>query len=84
MRTRVSELGAPARLIAFAIGLALLGGAAAIAGAATGNGHAPGTAGGGDAMAMAQLSPAEQSQASGLASVAGGYALVPAETTLTG
>ena len=82
MLARVRDLGAPARLVAFALGLALVGGAAAIAGAAAGRGGVANTAAHGGEMSMGRLSPAEQSRTSGLASVAGGYALVPARTTL--
>ncbi len=82
MLARVRDLGAPARLVAFALGLALVGGAAALAGAATGHGRVATAGSHGSEMAMGQLSPAEQSRASGLASVAGGYALVPTQTTL--
>jgi hypothetical protein len=83
MSARVRGLGAPARLAAFAFGLALVGGIAALAGAATGHGRvvAKDTHGGGE-MAMEQMSPAEQSRASGLSSVAGGLSFVPARTTL--
>ena len=39
MQARVRDLGAPARLAVFALGLALVGGVAALAGAATGHGR---------------------------------------------
>jgi hypothetical protein len=78
MTAPVRDLGAPARLAAFAVALALVGGLAALAGAATGratteDGHAA------DAMAMGRAIPAEQN---GLASVAGGYTFAPAQTRL--
>ena len=83
MSLRLPTLEAPARLAAFALGLALVGGAAALAGAATGHGRVPTKVGhGDDAMAMAELSPAEQSRASGLSSFAAGYSFVPVRSTL--
>jgi hypothetical protein len=82
MATRLRDLGAPARLAGFAIALALVGGVAALAGAATGHGRVLAKDTLGDEMAMDELSPAEQSQASGLASVAGGYTFAPEQTTL--
>lgn len=81
MRLRLDELSAPARLAAFAALLVVVGGAAALAGAATGS--APSTASTQDGeMAMDEMSPLEQAQANGLSSVAGGYAFVPVRTTL--
>src|SRR5260370_925818 len=82
MRERVRDLGAPARLAVFAVGLALLGGLAALAGAATGHGRVAVKDAHGGEMAMTEMSPAAQSRASGLSSVAGGYAFVPGQTTL--
>jgi hypothetical protein len=82
MLSRFGNLGAPARLAAFAAGLALVGGVAALAGAATGNGRVATKDTHGGAMAMEQMSPADQSRASGLASAAAGYTFVPAQTTL--
>ena len=82
MPARARELGAPARLAAFALGLALVGGAAAIAGAATGHGRAASRATHAGEMSMGRLSPAELSRTSGLTSDAGGYALVPAQTSV--
>ena len=82
MFARFRDLGAPARLAAFAAGLAVVGGAAALAGAAFGNGRVATQDTHGSAMAMDQLSPAAQSQASGLSSVAGGYTFAPVQTTL--
>jgi hypothetical protein len=80
---RLRDLGAPARLAAFAVGLGLVGGIAALAGAATGHGrvvtkdsHAD------EAMGMEEMSPADRSRANGLASVAGGYTFAPVQTTL--
>jgi len=84
MRRRVAEFGAPARLLAFAALLALVGAIAALAGAATGDGGAASVHGHGEvgAMAMEDSSTAAQSSANGLASVAGGYTFVPEQTTL--
>ncbi len=82
MLARFRDLGAPARLAAFAVGLALVGGGAALAGAATDHGRAATKDEHGDPMAMEQMSAADQSRASGLASVAAGYAFVPVQTTL--
>jgi hypothetical protein len=79
MLTRFRDLGAPARLALFAAGLALVGGLAALAGAATGDGR---VAAKGGEMAMTELSPAAQSRANGLSSVAGGYTFAPVQTTL--
>lgn len=76
------ELGVAARLAAFALGLLAVGGIAALAGAATGDGRVGASEGGADAMAMEEMTPAEQSRANGLASVASGYRLVPERTTL--
>jgi len=76
------DLGAPARLALFAAGLALVGGLAALAGAATGHGRVAVKDAHGDEMAMTELSPAAQSRASGLSSVAGGYTFAPVRTTL--
>jgi hypothetical protein len=84
MRERVRDLGAPARLAIFAAGLALVGGLAALAGAATGHGRVTAKdAADGAEMAMTEMSPAAQSRASGLSSVAGGYTFAPVQTTLT-
>jgi hypothetical protein len=83
MLVRLRELGAPARLAAFAVGLALVGGVAGLTGAATG--HSRVTAKDGhsdDPMAMERVSPADQSRSSGLASVAAGYTFAPAERRL--
>lgn len=80
MRTRARELGAPARLVTFALLLAVIGGIAALAGAATGHGRIGATAG--DAMTMAAMTPAQQARANGLASFAGGYTFAPERTTL--
>jgi hypothetical protein len=82
MASRVRELGAPGRLALFAAALGVIGVAAALMGAATGNGRAATSAGGKDEMAMDELSPAERSQATGLSSVAGGYTLAPLQATL--
>ena len=82
MQARFCDLGAPARLAVFALGLALVGGIAALAGAATGHGRVATEDTRADAMAMGQMSPADRSRANGLASVAGGYAFVPVRTTL--
>ena len=82
MLTRFRDLGAPARLALFAAALAVVGGLAALAGAATGHGRVVATDAQGDEMAMTELSPAAQSRASGLSSVAGGYTFAPVRTTL--
>jgi hypothetical protein len=86
MRTRLQTLGAPARLAAFAAGLAVVGGAAALAGAATGSERVAEPAQRGDAMGMDAVGAADhstaQSRASGLSSVAGGYRFVSTQTTL--
>jgi hypothetical protein len=79
---RFRNLRAPARLTAFAVLLALVGGAAALTGAATGTGRVETTDAHGGAMAMDHPSAAEQSRTSGLASVAGGYAFAPEQTAL--
>ena len=77
MPTRLRDLGAPARLAVFAAALALVGGVAALAGAATGHGRvAPKAHGSDEGMAM-DTSVAAQSRASGLATEAAGYTLVP-------
>jgi hypothetical protein len=81
MRTRLRDLGAPARLALFAVGLALVGGIAALAGAAVGNGRVAAQAHVGGGMGM-DMSAAAQSRASGLASTAAGYTLVPERATL--
>jgi hypothetical protein len=82
MPARFRDLGAPARLALFAVGLALVGGVAALAGAATGHGRVAVKNAHGDEMAMTEMSPAAQSRASGLSSVAGGYTFAPVQTTL--
>jgi hypothetical protein len=79
MSSRIRELGVPARLALFAAALGVVGIAAALVGATTGNGQAATSAGAADEMAMDELSPAERSQATGLSSVAGGYTLAPLE-----
>jgi hypothetical protein len=81
----IRELGVPARLGAFAAGLALLGGLAALVGAATGKAPSSKPARGGEtAMAgmAAHTSIADANRASGLATTAGGYTFVPERTTL--
>jgi hypothetical protein len=83
MRERFRELGAPARLAAFAVVLALVGGVAALAGVATGEPPKAAPAhGAGGSMAMEHMSPAAQSRASGLATEAGGYTFAPVNATL--
>jgi hypothetical protein len=84
MQARFRDLGAPVRLAAFAAALALIGGVAALAGAATGHGRAAPRAHGGDTGMQMETHPsaAAQSRASGLASTAAGYTLVPEESTL--
>ena len=84
MAGRLRDLGAPARLAVFAAALALVGGVAALAGAATGHGRVTSqTHGGVDSMGMQiGTSPAAQSRASGLATEAAGYTLVPERSTL--
>lgn len=78
MPIRGRTFGAPARLAVFAVVLALVGGAAALAGKATGDGSPPANAEAG-AMTMSEVAPPEQN---GLASVAGGYSFVPERGTL--
>src|SRR5690349_18254202 len=78
MRARFDALGAPARLAAFGILLAVVGTLAALVGAATGSGSVATPASGGE-MAMDE---ATQLQANGLASSAGGYTFVPERATL--
>jgi hypothetical protein len=78
MPLRGHELGAPARLAAFVVVLAVVGGAAALAGKATGDGRAPAS----HAEAAMSMDEAASAQANGLASVAGGYSFVPARSTL--
>lgn len=70
------------RLALFAAALALIGGIAALAGAATGS--KPTASGGADAgsMEMAAMTPEAQARANGLASSAGGYTFAPLRTTL--
>ena len=82
MRTRFRDLGAPARLALFAAGLAAVGGLAALAGAATGHGRVTLKDAHGGEMGMTEMSPAAQSRASGLSSVAGGFTFAPVRTTL--
>jgi hypothetical protein len=82
MTERFRDLGAPARLAVFAVGLALVGGLAALAGAATGHGRIAAKETHGDGMAMSDLGPAAQSRANGLSSVAGGYTLAPVQASL--
>ena len=76
MQLRGRELSVPARLVAFAALLAVVGGGAALAGKATGQGRPPRPDAAG--MEMADAGP----QADGLASAAGGYRVVPERTTL--
>jgi hypothetical protein len=92
----IRDLGVPARLGAFVAGLALLGGLAALVGAATGNApsakpaHAdetgmPGMGHGNTGQghtAQGHSTPADATRASGLASGAGGYTFVPERATL--
>jgi hypothetical protein len=90
MQARFRDLGAPARLAVFVAALALIGGVAALAGAATGHGRAAPPAHGGDAgmqmethtSAAAHTSEAAQSRANGLASTAAGYTFVPERSML--
>jgi hypothetical protein len=84
MLARLGDVGAPTKIIVFAVGLALVGGAAALAGAATDHGSSRGRGVTNDAMSMSMdhSGAAPQSQTNGLASVAGGYAFVPAQSTL--
>ena len=79
MAGRLRDLGAPARLAMFAAALALVGGVAALAGAATGHGASRGSDGAAG-MTM-DTSAAAQSRASGLATEAAGYTLVPERST---
>jgi hypothetical protein len=82
MLAHFRDLGAPARLAGFAVGLALVGGVAALAGAATGQGPVATKDTHAGAMAMEQVSSADQSRTNGLASVVAGYSFAPAQTTL--
>jgi hypothetical protein len=82
MLERFRDLGAPARLAVFAAALALVGGLAALAGAATGHGRVTVKDAHADEMSMTEMSPAAQSRASGLSSVAGGYTFAPVQTAL--
>jgi hypothetical protein len=81
---RLRDLSAPVRLAAFAAGLAVLGGVAALVGAATGGGRVVAA----DAHAQEAgshqmgMSPAAVSRANGLAASAAGYTFVPERTTL--
>jgi hypothetical protein len=81
MPVRIRDLGAPARLAAFAVSLALVGGIAALAGAATGPGRSASQAGDETGMAM-DTSVGAESRANGLATAAAGYTLVPERETL--
>jgi hypothetical protein len=82
MVERARALGAPARLAAFVLGLALIGGVAALVGTAAGSGRPAGADGAGDSMAMEDMSPADRIRANGLATVAAGYSLAPERSTL--
>ena len=75
------DLGVAARLVAFALGLLVVGILAALAGAATGDRREPAAKDGAD-MAMEEMSSAEQSRASGLVSATAGYTFAPERTTL--
>jgi hypothetical protein len=77
----VRDLGVAARLVAFALGLLLVGTVAALAGAATGDRREPAAEDGAE-MAMEEMSSAEQSRASGLVSATAGYTFAPERTTL--
>jgi hypothetical protein len=82
MPARLRDLSAPARLAAFAAALALVGGVAALAGAATGNGRVAARAGDEETGMAMHTSLAAQSRANGLATEAAGYTLVPERATL--
>ncbi len=78
---RVSELGAPARLAAFAVALAAVGGLAALAGAATSHGRV--AAQPRDSMGMAEHpTAAALARADGLATTAAGFTFVPERSSL--
>jgi hypothetical protein len=81
MRERLEHLSAPVRLAAFVAMLVVVGGIAALAGAATGSAPSS-SATQDDEMAMDELNPLERAQENGLSSVAGGYRFAPARTTL--
>ena len=81
MFTSARDLGVAARLVAFALGLLVVGILAALAGAATGDRREPAAEDGAD-MAMEEMSSAEQSRASGLVSATAGYTFAPERTTL--
>ena len=83
MSARLRDLGAPARLTVFAVALALVGGIAALAGAATGHGRVETKAHADAGMGMdVGTSAAAQNRASGLATEAAGYTFVPERATL--
>jgi hypothetical protein len=77
---RLRRESAVLRLALFAAALALIGGIAALAGAATGS--KPDSGAKAAAMEMAAMTPEAQARANGLASSAAGYTFVPAQTTL--
>lgn len=81
MFTSARDLGVAARLVAFGLGLLVVGILAALAGAATGDRREPAAKDGAD-MAMEEMSSAEQSRASGLVSATAGYTFAPERTTL--
>jgi hypothetical protein len=71
---------ASVRLVIFAAVLALIGGVAALAGAATGS--KPSSGSDTASMEMAAMTPEAQGRSNGLASSAAGYTFAPAQTTL--
>lgn len=73
---------APLKLAVFAVFLAIVGGVAALAGAATGSRPGPSADAHGGGMAMEALSPEAQARANGLASSTAGYTFAPAKTSL--
>lgn len=81
MRDR-AEASAPLKLALFFAFLAVVGGVAALAGAATGSKPAVSAGTHSDAMAMEAMTPQVQARADGLASSAAGFTFAPKETTL--
>lgn len=81
MRDRV-EASAPLKLALFFAFLAVVGGVAALAGAATGSKPAVSAGTHGDAMGMEAMTPQAQARANGLASSTAGFTFSPTETTL--
>jgi hypothetical protein len=79
---RLRRESAILRLALFAAVLALIGGIAALAGAATGSKPRANAGADGGSMEMAAMTPEAEARANGLASSAGGYTFAPVRTTL--